>query len=94
VEYKYTLFHLKTVLFISTNSTCSIGTAGQGPEQHTMWVHGETNTNFHACSIPSPEEGGQFHAAAALSPGNRAQLSSEYETAWLPEYNDVINLDN
>jgi len=93
MEYKYTLFNLKTVLFISTNGTCSTGTAGQGPEQHTMWVHGDTNINFHACSIPSPDEGGQFHAPTVLSPENKPQLPSEYETGWLSQYNEVINLD-
>jgi hypothetical protein len=72
-EYKYTLFHLKTVLFISTNSTCSLSTVGQGPEQHTMWVHGDANMNFHARSIPSPDEEGQFHAPTALSPSPTAQ---------------------
>jgi hypothetical protein len=50
MEYKYTLFHPKTVLFISTNSTCSMDTAGEAPEQHTMWVHGDTSTSMHVQS--------------------------------------------
>lgn len=69
------------------------GHSRQGPEQHTMWVHGDTN-NFHACSIPSPDEGGQFHAPTALSTGNKPQMPSEYETGWLSQYNEVINFDN
>jgi hypothetical protein len=44
--------------------------------------------------LPSPEEGGQFHAPSALSPGNKPKLPGEHKTGWLPQYNEVINLDN
>ena len=54
------------------------------------WRH----INFHACSIPLPDEGGQFHAQTALFPGQKPQVPSEYETGWLLQYNEVINLDN
>jgi len=71
-------------------------------KQHMQYRHSRTRPWAahhvglwrHKHELPSPEEGGQFHAPAALSPGNKPQLPSEYETGWLPQYNEVINLDN
>ena len=52
----------------------------------------QTSTSTHAQSHHQMREAS--FTLQLLFPGNKPQLPSEYETGRLPQYNEVINLDN
>jgi hypothetical protein len=83
MEYRYTLFHRKTVLSAQT--------------AHAVWAQRDKALSSTPCGFMKTQTWTSKHAQSHHHMREVSfilQLPSEYKTGWLPQYNIVINLDN